>query len=186
MREILLAALATLTISGSASAMEWESLLFLQMRLNDLGHEAGDPDGVMGPRTRSAIEAYAQDRNIQPTAERVFQDMLQRSRQARKSEELSDEQRRELESVVAENLLDPQSALFHEELYRVDRQSGAGAGAVDTICGRVNARNSFGGYVGYRYFQVRILGWDEVEVLSFAHMDNEPLGVSWYFCNMMF
>ena len=39
----------------------------IQDMLNELGHEAGDPDGLMGPETGNAIIAYQKSRDLSPT-----------------------------------------------------------------------------------------------------------------------
>lgn len=41
----------------------------VQQSLNALGYDAGPADGVMGPRTRTAIQAYRRDRGAAPTTE---------------------------------------------------------------------------------------------------------------------
>ncbi|WP_319412990.1 peptidoglycan-binding protein [uncultured Cohaesibacter sp.] len=39
----------------------------IQQRLNDLGYDAGTPDGVMGRRSRAAISAFQRDNDLPPT-----------------------------------------------------------------------------------------------------------------------
>ena len=39
----------------------------IQRKLNELGYNAGIPDGVMGKRTRSAIMAFQQDKGVAAT-----------------------------------------------------------------------------------------------------------------------
>ena len=46
---------------------------------------------------------------------------------------------------VASSLKDPQSAVFDDVTYRKRR-------GLHVLCGRVNAKNSFGGYAGFRQF----------------------------------
>jgi peptidoglycan hydrolase-like protein with peptidoglycan-binding domain len=48
-------------------------LMALQARLNALGFDAGPADGVMGSRTRRAIEAYQQSIGVSPTGELTAQ-----------------------------------------------------------------------------------------------------------------
>jgi hypothetical protein len=49
------------------------------------------------------------------------------------------------EASVRTQLKDPYSAVFSDE-------KATGTGSVKLICGRVNAKNGFGGYVGNRRF----------------------------------
>lgn len=51
--------------------------------------------------------------------------------------------------VVARKLRDPESARFAEVERRAKNMRGE---AADIVCGRVNAKNAFGGYVGQRPF----------------------------------
>lgn len=52
------------------------------------------------------------------------------------------------ENLVRATLKDPESASF-KDFSRVSRGKGD-----DKICGQANAKNSYGGYVGYRQFYV--------------------------------
>lgn len=56
-------------------------------------------------------------------------------------------------AAITENFKDPRSAQFQRIVgYRV--------GDLDTIvCGEINAKNSLGGYVGFRRFYARLRGW---------------------------
>lgn len=51
----------------------------------------------------------------------------------------------EAKRLVTDGLKDPSSAMFRE----IRALSG------DQVCGQVNAKNSFGGYVGYRWFWIK-------------------------------
>jgi tetratricopeptide (TPR) repeat protein len=44
-----------------------EDVKFVQTALNVLGYNIGTPDGVFGPRTASAIQAYQKDRGLPET-----------------------------------------------------------------------------------------------------------------------
>lgn len=69
------------------------------------------------------------------------------------------------ESVVKEGLKDPESARFQGEYLARDRSGDL------ELCGEVDAKNSFGGYVGFRRFVVSIVGG---EAIAPALMD--PVG----------
>jgi len=51
-------------------------------------------------------------------------------------------------SIVSRDLKDPSSAQFRD-MYATSRGMGD-----DMVCGEVNAKNSYGGYVGFRKFYV--------------------------------
>jgi membrane-bound lytic murein transglycosylase B len=47
--------------SLAESALSKQAVWSIQSRLNELGYDAGEPDGVMGPNTRAALRAFQQD-----------------------------------------------------------------------------------------------------------------------------
>lgn len=55
--------------ASTASSSSRDELKAVQARLNDLGYDAGTPDGVMGPKTRRAIAAFQRAKNLAPTGE---------------------------------------------------------------------------------------------------------------------
>lgn len=63
-----------------------------------------------------------------------------------------------MKAAVQAQLKDPDSAQFQEVVYREQmvfpsfEKEGAPVGIDYAVCGQVNARNGFGGYVGYRSF----------------------------------
>ena len=61
---------------------------------------------------------------------------------------LSVSERNMIEASVREGLSDPDSATFKHNPYQISSSR---------YCGRVNAKNKFGGYVGYRLFAVKIV-----------------------------
>lgn len=69
----------------------------------------------------------------------------------------SDEQKSFAQEKVAYSLKDPSSAQFRS-LYALSRGMGD-----DTVCGEVNAKNGYGGYVGFRMFYVRNDGNIQIE-----------------------
>jgi hypothetical protein len=60
---------------------------------------------------------------------------------------LSQPETKIIQSVVADNLLDPSSPMF--KMYPLSKKG-------DKYCGEINAKNRFGGYTGYTVFAVFI------------------------------
>lgn len=85
---------------------------------------------------------------------------------------LSQEQIDAAKKVVADTLKDPESARFSDVYGIAGENAEPGKHAV---CGRVNAKNSYGGYVGYRPFLVMgkhvLIGGDAAAAKS--NFDND-------------
>lgn len=77
-----------------------------------------------------------------------------------------------IKAAIAENLKDPESARFRN-IERVDRPDGSIDGM---YCGEVNAKNSYGGYIGYLPFMIAILGGQPF-VLAQAGDGDEAEGI---------
>lgn len=80
--------------------------------------------------------------------------------------------------VVRRKLKDPYSAQFSELAAGKDQRNGA-----TIVCGRVNAKNAFGGYVGATAFHVAFVDG----VPSVTALDNGgegPLGAAATLCRM--
>ena len=59
--------------------------------------------------------------------------------------------------VITDNLKDPDSAKFKNiTVYRITNQA-TGKTEISAICGEVNAKNSYGGYVGFKKFATVML-----------------------------
>jgi hypothetical protein len=61
-------------------------------------------------------------------------------------------ERKAIQDKIGETLKDPYSAQYTFERWGIPQASFRGA--TRTVCGTVNAKNSFGGYVGRRAFMV--------------------------------
>lgn len=61
-------------------------------------------------------------------------------------------ERKAIQDKIGETLKDPYSAQYTFERWGIPQASFRGA--TRTVCGTVNAKNSFGGYVGKRAFMV--------------------------------
>lgn len=54
---------------SSGAPLPAATIATIQRRLNELGYNAGSPDGIVGPRTRSAIYAFQRDHNLSADGE---------------------------------------------------------------------------------------------------------------------
>ena len=89
--------------------------------------------------------------------------------QVHQAQELVETMRKGLEDRVREGLKDPDSAKFTGEfLSRSDNP----ASPVISLCGQVNAKNSYGGYGGFSAFIVnsdmQVVFYDKQQASSFA------------------
>jgi formate hydrogenlyase subunit 3/multisubunit Na+/H+ antiporter MnhD subunit len=66
-----------------------ELVLLIQKHLKALGYDAGPIDGLIGPRTRSAIRAFQADRGMEPTGAITF-DLLDRIREIQENPSASE------------------------------------------------------------------------------------------------
>lgn len=81
---------------------------------------------------------------------------------------------KQAEDAVTHNLLDPESARF--------RDVGVNG---DTVCGQVNAKNAYGGYIGFRSFYVLSDGTDSGIEPASGDSDWLAYGLRFaYFCGM--
>lgn len=71
-------------------------------------------------------------------------------------------------AAVAKGLKDPQSATF-SHMTRAMRPNARGV-PTDTVCGSVNAKNSYGGYTGARPF-VHFVGDNSVHIAGESDLD---------------
>lgn len=64
---------------------------------------------------------------------------------AKQQKKIENEKIEQLKNKLTKTLKDPSSALFQDTIYIADSNS---------LCGQINAKNSFGGYVGFKWFGV--------------------------------
>jgi hypothetical protein len=124
-----------------------------QVRLIEDGFYTGAADGEIGPGTKAAMKAYAEANGIPNTMSDLIAHMVKRPIEKRidlskKSEELSSSIRSATEAAVKEQLMDPYSAVI--EIGNVYISGGR----YIAVCGTVNAKNSYGAFVGATAFQV--------------------------------
>lgn len=58
----------------------------------------------------------------------------------------------EVKDLIVRDFIDPDSAKFRD--IRIGIGANAEEGGFQVICGEVNSKNSFGGYVGFRGFSI--------------------------------
>ncbi len=58
--------------------------------------------------------------------------------------------------AASAQLIDPNSAQFRDVVVRRTEYQGTGLGHFYAVCGEINGKNSFGGYVGFRKFAVKV------------------------------
>lgn len=131
-----------------------------QMELYLLGFYDGKLDGVLGPASRKAIEAYQKSRNLPVTGrvDRETDDKLIKweMEQGRLREiEITDSMKSAAAESVKKDLIDPYSAVFE---YDAAYTAPSASGPVKHVCGTVNAKNRFGAFVGRTYFAAALVG----------------------------
>lgn len=98
--------------------------------------------------------AYAEAHGIEPGGASVKKEMI-RQAHAEKRDPTEAEIEAAQSVVVADGLKDPYSAMF-SDLWAYDADDLGDDGKTVVVCGKVNAKNSFGGYVGDTDFHALI------------------------------
>lgn len=121
----------------------------MQLRLASEGFYTSKVDGRRGPGSNAAFQSYAEAHGIPNTKDSILRRMHDTAVQARI--ELAPEVRREAVAAVKEVLADPYSADI-QPMFAFP----ASANSV-TVCGRFNAKNRYGAYVGFDWFYAVIV-----------------------------
>jgi hypothetical protein len=138
----------------------------IQSLLTEMGYEPGPIDGVPGQRTSNALAFFSADRAI-PRLEGSNETVLEELRAALRESHLASGatliegvwlpivDAAALRELLVRNsdLIDAQSVQFRDTFFsRVATRDPEDVWRI--TCGMLNARNSFGGYVGFRYFYI--------------------------------
>ena len=128
--------------SGVQSALR---TYFAQRELNRMGFPVGEPDGIAGKNTRTAINTYATNNNISQTFEAVFLHLYRRHIGNQTVVENANLPPAMIEAISS-MFNDPYSTRFSDVTVRMLRSSSK------IYCGSVNAKNAYGAYVGAMRF----------------------------------
>ncbi len=146
---VILLALALMIAPKSAVADTWTRMVAIQLRLSQGDYYAGQADGKFGPETQRAFSGFAADHGIKPIVEDIYGKLIEAALPARR--DLTEGEMAAAVEAVKEQLLDPYTADVVVEFgYPGNRD-------VVVACGRVNAKNRYGGYVGFQWFTVTIM-----------------------------
>jgi len=145
MFRFLKATLAVVCIWGvspdAVSAASFEQIIITQTKLQHLGFDPGEADGRMGPKTRKALIEAGKEYGFEPKVGSLIEHFS--AVELRNRVPLEDNSAiKAVEDAVKEGLKDPFSAQFRD-FFTVS--SGK-------VCGQVNAKNSYGAYVGWKLF----------------------------------
>jgi len=141
-RALCLTVLVLLTY-GSALHADITTNFAVQLKLEKLGFDVGKADGKIGPKSRAALTDAAQSHGFAPSPSAMYTFYTRKTR-AGSSPVNDDKTSTYVKEAVGEYLKDPFSAQYRN-LNRLP--SG-------TICGEVNAKNSYGAYTGWSTFRV--------------------------------
>lgn len=139
--------LLVFSFASAAVALEHDRLLIrsLQNALNDYGLDAGVADGTFGKKTQTALNDFRKQKN-RPNNETLTMTLFVIHTIINKESDPNLKARKHLKQKMEGTLIDPKSAIYYwsNEFTKKD--------GVRIICGEINSKNSYGGYVGRRKF----------------------------------
>lgn len=149
----------SMTAAANAADVGKSQTLFLSYQLSLLGYEV-DKDFSFGKKTKEAYRkilssigisnASSKDEAIHAIAKRYFSDF-----------ELDEKMKEEVKSALSKSLKDPYSAV-----YEFSKARKSNNGRLVIVCGSINAKNSYGAYIGVSKFTAK-------SVLGAKHGDTE-------------
>lgn len=135
-------------MSACPALADFASSIAMQTRLKQDGFYSGEVDGRFGPASRRAMQQYASDRGIPANMSSVFDQMAAEARGQRR--DASPEEIEATIKAVKDSLMDPYSADVQIEWAYPTKRGWI------AVCGRVNAKNGYGAYVGFKWFNVPV------------------------------
>jgi hypothetical protein len=171
MKALMIGALCLCMAAPPAQAAGFDTGIQIELYL--LGFYQGKLDGSFGPASQKALRDYQADRGLPVTGQvdaatrdkLIAWEMVQgRAREIAMTDAMKDA----AATSVKEDLIDPYSAVFDYEAAYVNKSKTFGS--ITSICGKVNAKNRFGAYVGRTYFVATLMG-DDDHYQAFSLMD---------------
>jgi len=131
--------------SNLAAASERGITTAAQYALKRLEYYTGEIDGLKGPRTRAALDAFANDKRLDH--DEVIWSLTVHA-DAWKEKEIPGFIKEEILEYFEDELKDAESAKIAWETISYGKTSKN----TFSVCGRINAKNSYGAFVGYQPF----------------------------------
>ena len=170
-RILIVAAALSICISSQAFAFDIK-LFWIQTTLSDHGYDVGKPDGLIGKRTRQALQSFSEKHGSPTDPEALGGWFI--STMLKNREEITDpEYLEKIRNAVGDKMKDPSSAIIKDVFINVGPDGRF-------ICGEVNGKNSYGAYSGYTSFHS--LGEELFGGLPLFVIDEERYGLSFYRC----
>lgn len=132
-------------LSNFAFASERGVIAAAQYALKRLEYYEGQVDGLNGPRTRAAFDAFAKDKRLDD--DQVLWSLTVHA-DTWKKKNIPNFIKEEVSTYFKHNIKDAESAKIIWETIAY----GAKTKDIFSVCGKINAKNSYGAYVGYQTF----------------------------------
>lgn len=116
-----------------------------QQKLDFMGYDVGEADGIIGPKTLEAIRKDAELKGYEASMEKFQEFYLGEMIRGSKPYE-NEEVKKKIKEAIGVKLLDPYSAVY-------DKWSILPSGA---ICVDVNAKNAYGAFTGSRPYYATV------------------------------
>lgn len=147
-----------------------QEIYHIQLKLNSIGFDVGEPDGVAGKRTMDAITKAAKSYGFEPD-KKGFVDYFTFLSFDNRASLTAGPELEAIKSAVGGQLKDPFSAQF-KDLFKFP--SGR-------VCGMVNGKNAFGAYSGWTPFMAYAVELGGTFMPGVAFVDGET-SIAFYHC----
>ena len=134
-------------------AVDAMEIFLVQSYLNKSGYNAGEPDGLIGGKTRSAISDYSRANGLEDDIFAVKAHMAGQALSLQAPLE-SDILPVEVETSLRSQFKDPSSVIFSSLTSRELKNGSV------IYCGEANGKNSYGAYAGGQPFYISDVGID--------------------------
>ena len=158
--------------SQPALALSISEVIVMQSTLKQHGFDVGELDGRVGPATRRALRAFADEYGAPSDIEGAMVFMIQESVRGRK-DVTSEAELEYIQENVAESMRDPSSTRIRNVYKVVSFET-------TFICGEVNGRNAYGGFAGFAAFYA--LDSPLINTFNLLKIDSGELHLAKLFC----